>query len=173
MKKGLLLTLAFIACLNMGAKSFADGIDPELEIFEDPAYVKKYYDTLVKVNNIDTSFKFKQPALNGVLLGLYGNVDKTYMVVTKDKIFISGVENTSNYIGLNPDEKNCEILKDEINYTLIRCPSYNKFVFFEFENSEKDGSGYTCNKMKEFDTPVFDKENFDKSCDKYASYEIE
>ena len=28
----------------------ADGMDPELEIFEDPAYVKKYYNTLVKVN---------------------------------------------------------------------------------------------------------------------------
>ena len=45
--------------------------------------------------------------------------------------------------------------------------------FFEFENSEKDGSGYTCNKTKEFDTPIFDKENFDASCDNYASYEME
>ena len=173
MKKAFVLALMLFSFFWSERPVLADGMDPELEIFEDPAYVKKYYDTLVKVNNIDTSFKFKQPALNGVLLGLYGNVYKTYMVVTKDKIFTSGIKTTSNYVGLNPDEKNCEILKDEINYTLIRCPSYNKFVFFEFENSEKDGSGYTCNKMKEFDTPVFDKENFDTSCDKYASYDME
>ena len=165
MKKALFLTLAFIACFGIGAKSFADGIDPELEIFEDPAYVKKYYDTLVKVNNIDTSFKFKQPALNGVLLGLYGNVDKTYMVVTKDKIFISGVENTSNYIGLNPDEKNCEILKDEIDYTLIRCPSYNNFKFFEFKNRKKDGSGPVCRKKYSSTSKIFDETKFGSSCD--------
>ena len=173
MKKALFLTLAFIACFGIGAKSFADGIDPELEIFEDPAYVKKYYDTLVKVNNIDTSFKFKQPALNGVLLGLYGNVDKTYMVVTKDKIFISGVGNTSNHIGLNPYEENCEILKDEIDYTLVRCPSYNNFKFFEFKNSSPDGTKYLCNKKKDLNSPIFDEKNFDKSCDNYSSYEME
>ena len=172
MKKGLLLTLAFIACLNINTKSFADGMDPKLEIFEDPAYVKKYYDTLVKVNNIDTSFKFKQPALNGVLLGLYGNVDKCYFIATKDKMF-SDYFKYVHETPATPLYTNCEILKDEINYTLIRCPSFNEFVFFEFENSEKDGSGYTCRKMKEFDTPVFDKENFDASCDNYASYEME
>ena len=33
MKKGLFLTLAFIACFGIGTKSFADGMDPELEIF--------------------------------------------------------------------------------------------------------------------------------------------
>ena len=105
MKKAFVLGLMLMTLIGGSYPVFADGMDPELEIFEDPAYVKKYYDTLVKVNNIDTSFKFKQPALNGVLLGLYGNVYKTYMVVTKDKIFTSGIETTSNYVGLNPDEK--------------------------------------------------------------------
>ena len=165
MKKALFLTLAFIACLNIGTKSFADGMDPELEIFEDPAYVKKYYDTLVKVNNIDTSFKFKQPALNGVLSGLYGNVEKIYMVVTKDKIFISGVGNTSNHIGLNPYEENCEILKDEIDYTLVRCPSYNNFKFFEFKNRKKDGSGPVCRKKYSSTSKIFDETKFGSSCD--------
>ena len=173
MKKGFVLALMLMTLIGGSYPVFADGMDPELEIFEDPAYVKKYYDTLVKVNNIDTSFKFKQPALNGVLLGLYGNVEKSYMVVTKDKIFSGYYEYDSEEELKGSIGKNCDILKDEINYTLIRCPSYNDFEFFEFENSEKDGSGYTCNKMKEFDTPVFDKENFDTSCDKYASYEME
>ena len=173
MKKGFVLALMLMTLIGGSYPVFADGMDPELEIFEDPAYVKKYYDTLVKVNNIDTSFKFKQPALNGVLLGLYGNVYKTYMVVTKDKIFISGVENTSNYIGLNPAEKNCEILKDEIDYTLIRCPSYNDFAFLEFKNSSPDGTKYLCNKKKDLNSPIFDKENFDKSCDNYSSYDME
>ena len=173
MKKGLLLTLAFIACLNINTKSFADGMDPELEIFVKKENAKQAQNALIKKFNIDTSFKFKQPALNGVLLGLYGNVYKTYMVVTKDKIFTSGVENTSNYIGLNPDEKNCEILKDEIDYTLIRCPSYNKFVFFEFENSSPDGTKYLCNKKKDLNSPIFDEKNFDKSCDNYSSYDME
>ena len=165
MKKGLFLTLAFIACFGIGTKSFADGMDPELEIFEDPAYVKKYYDTLVKVNNIDTSFKFKQPALNDVLWGLYGNVEKTYLVVTKDKIFTSGIETTSNYVGLNPDEKNCEILKDEIDYTLIRCPSYNDFEFLEFKNRKKDGSGPVCRKKYSSTSKIFDETKFGSSCD--------
>ncbi|MBQ3034803.1 MAG: hypothetical protein IJD25_01990 [Alphaproteobacteria bacterium] len=165
MKKGFVLGLMLASLVGGSYPVFADGMDPELEIFEDPAYVKKYYDTLVKVNNIDTSFKFKQPALNGVLLGLYGNVYKTYMVVTKDKIFISGVENTSNYIGLNPAEKNCEILKDEIDYTLIRCPSYNDFEFLEFKNRKKDGSGPVCRKKYSSTSKIFDETKFGSSCD--------
>ena len=165
MKKAFVLALMLFSFFWSERPVLADGMDPELEIFEDPAYVKKYYDTLVKVNNIDTSFKFKQPALNDVLWGLYGNVEKTYLVVTKDKIFTSGIETTSNYVGLNPDEKNCEILKDEIDYTLIRCPSYNDFEFLEFKNRKKDGSGPVCRKKYSSTSKIFDETKFGSSCD--------
>ena len=165
MKKAFVLALMLMTLIGGSYPVFADGMDPELEIFEDPAYVKKYYDTLVKVNNIDTSFKFKQPALNDVLWGLYGNVEKIYLVVTKDKIFTSGIETTSNYVGLNPDEENCEILKDEIDYTLIRCPSYNDFEFLEFKNRKKDGSGPVCRKKYSSTSKIFDETKFGSSCD--------
>ena len=173
MKKAFVFGLMLMTLIGGSYPVLADGMDPELEIFEDPAYVKKYYDTLVKVNNIDTSFKFKQPALNGVLLGLYGNVYKTYMVVTKDKIFISGVENTSNYIGLNPDEKNCEILKDEIDYTLIRCPSYNDFEFLECKNADSDGKGLVYVRGHTSKNKSFDKELLSSGKDVYFCYEME
>ena len=165
MKKAFVFGIMLFSFFWSERPVLADGMDPELEIFEDPAYVKKYYDTLVKVNNIDTSFKFKQPALNGVLSGLYGNVEKIYMVVTKDKIFISGVGNTSNHIGLNPYEENCEILKNEIDYTLVRCPSYNNFKFFEFKNRKKDGSGPVCRKKYSSTSKIFDETKFGSSCD--------
>ena len=165
MKKAVVFALMLMTLISGSYPVLADGMDPELEIFEDPAYVKKYYDTLVKVNNIDTSFKFKQPPLNDVLSGLYGNVEKIYLVVTKDKIFISGVKNTSNYVGLTPYEENCEILKDEIDYTLIRCPSYNNFKFFEFKNRKKDGSGPVCRKKYSSTSKIFDETKFGSACD--------
>ena len=69
---------------------------------------------------------------------------------------------------------NCyELVKVKFVKEDVKALKENNGEKVEFENSEKDGSGYTCNKMKEFDTPVFDKENFDTSCDKYASYEME
>ena len=46
MKKAVVLALMLFSFFWSERPVFADGMDPELEIFEDPAYVKKYYDTL-------------------------------------------------------------------------------------------------------------------------------
>ena len=145
---GVILGLSFGLSLTVKA----DGFDPEIEVFEDFAYVQKFYKKLVKDNNIDTSFKFKQPALNGVLLGLSNSDRKTYFVATKDKVFSEHYKYYLEKDSIQPVYKNCDCVEDKISYTLMRCSFYDEYRFFEFKNTDLDGAGIIS--MRTFNSKV-------------------
>ena len=138
-----LLTVMLLSSLFVGAnfEAVADGIDPEIEVFENYEYVKTFYKKLVKDNNIDTAFKFKQKALNGVLLALYGAMWKNYFVVTQDKVFSEHYKYYLEKEKIEPLHKDCMVIKDEVDITVLRCVSSGEFVFWQFKNDKVDGTG--------------------------------
>ena len=148
MKKALFLTFAFITCFNIGSKSFADGMTEKLQpidVYESEENAKRAYDILIKRFNIDTSFKFKQPALNYLISGgsqvNFGN----YILVTKDKILEINYENEG---GADPITDplivigdHCSILTDEDYLTVMKCEMYqNLYKYFEFKNFVQQGT---------------------------------
>ena len=164
-----ILTILLLSSVFLGLNTpvQADGIDPEIEVFENYDYVKKFYEKLVKDNQIDTSFKFKQEALNGVLLGLTNGDKKSYFVATKDKIYLDKKR-------IAPLYKDCTIVKDDVVDTLIRCPVYDEYSFFEFKNSSTDGKGII--KLHSFDSKqehITPEEIKSYSTGTYASYIID
>ena len=145
MKKALFLTLAFIACLNMGAKSFADGMTEKLQqidVYESEENAQRAYNILIKRFNVDTSFKFKQPALNHVLAFISPGLEEYYILPTKDKI----IDIWANDNGSKPYDyknepyyyKDCKIIKDERFETVFRCVEYgDNYRFIQFKNNCK------------------------------------
>ena len=145
MKKALFLTFAFITCFNIGSKSFADGMTEKLQpidVYESEENAKRAYDILIKRFNVDTSFKFKQPALNYVLAFISPGVEEYYILPSKDKI----VDIWANDNGVKTYEyKNepyyyngCEIVKDERFETVFRCVQYgDDYRFIQFKNNCK------------------------------------
>ena len=171
-----LFTVMLLSSLFVGAnfEAVADEIDPEIEVFENYDYVKTFYKKLVKDNNIDTSFKFKQEALNGVLLGLTNGDKKSYFVATKDKIFSEHYKYYLDKKRIAPLYKDCTIVKDDVVDTLIRCPVYDEYSFFEFKNSSTDGKGII--KLHSFDSKqehITPEEIKSYSTGTYASYIID
>ena len=151
-----LLTVMLLSSLFVGANFEAVAGDPydtnvpEVEQFESKANIERAYNTLKEKFNIDTSFKFKQEALNGVLLGLTNGDKKSYFVATKDKIFSEHYKYYLDKKRIAPLYKDCTIVKDDVVDTLIRCPVYDEYSFFEFKNSSTDGKGII--KLHSFDS---------------------
>ena len=109
---------------------------PEIEQFESQANIERAYNTLKEKFNIDTSFKFKQEALNYILAGVSRIAYGSYFLVTKDAIYYNDWENS----WVSKSDENCIIIKDEPNFTVLRCDAYDdKYKYFEFKNTCKSG----------------------------------
>ena len=137
-----LLTVMLLSSLFVGANFEAVAGDPydtnvpEVEQFESKANIERAYKTLKEKFNIDTSFKFKQEALNYILAGVSRIAYGSYFLVTKDAIYFNDWENS----WVSKSDENCIIIKDEPNFTVLRCDGYDdKYKYFEFKNTCKSG----------------------------------
>ena len=136
------LTVLLLSSLFVGANFEAVAGDPydtnvpEIEQFESKANIERAYNTLKEKFNIDTSFKFKQDALNYILAGIDRASYGGYTLVTKDAIYDTNWENS----WVSKSDENCIIIKDEANLTILRCDEYNEtYSFYEFQNICKSG----------------------------------
>ena len=169
MKKGLFLTLAFIACFGIGTKSFADGMGPELEIFVKKENAKQAQNAFIKKFNIDTSFKFKQSALNYILSGVSRSNSNVYRYVQQNAIY----EIDSNADWPYVLTTNCIVETDEVHLTVLRCKNssdHDEEVFeFTSKCDAEDCSGVDSNSFYEKKDWLGKIEKYNESFDAWTS----
>ena len=130
---------------------------PEIEQFESKANIERAYNTLKEKFNIDTSFKFKQEALNYLLLETSPSVFGSYSFVTKNAVYDISTKNLVNIL-----YKDCTLVKDEQQITVLRCDEKDtNYLFVEYINACHSGKCKNVD-VKYFYSPLFDYELADK-----------
>ena len=169
MKKGFVFGIMLMTLIGGSYPLLADGMDPELEIFVKKENAKQAQNALIEKFNIDTSFKFKQSALNYILSGVSRSNSNVYRYVQQNAIY----EIDSNADWTYVLTTNCIVETDEVHLTVLRCKNssdHDEEVFeFTSKCDAEDCSGVDSNSFYEKKDWLGKIEKYNESFDAWTS----